>query len=334
MTTEFASPTAADVDRAAARLAGRALRTPLLEFPLLSEKLGFRLLVKAETLQLTGSFKFRGAGNCLLAAREMDPGLKAVVAFSSGNHAQGVAAAAKMLGMKATIVMPADAPRIKVDNTRGFGAEVVPYDRNSGDRAAIASEIAARDNALIVPPFDHPHVIAGQGTAGREICEQAAALGIAPDVVLAPASGGGLVAGVALAVKARHPETKIYATEPRDFNDLGRSLAAGKRVQNEPGASSICDALLSPTPGEITFPIHQKLLAGAFAVSDDQALDAMNLALRRMKLVIEPGGATALAAALAERKVLAGKTVIVLASGGNADPEMITRALERPEIQF
>ena len=329
MTTTIPSPTAADVDAAAERLKGRARVTPLLEFPFLSDRLGFRLLVKAETLQVTGSFKFRGASNCLLAARELDPNLKAVVAFSSGNHAQGVAAAAKLLGLKATIVMPADAPLIKVNNTRGYGAAVVAYDRYQEDREAIARTIAARDNARIVPPFDDPHVIAGQGTAGREIAEQAAALGAVPDVVIAPCSGGGLIAGIALAVKARHPEARIYASEPQGFDDLGRSLKAGKRMRNEGHAKSICDALLSPTPGEITFPIHQRLLSGAFAVSDDQALDAMGLALREMKLVMEPGGATALAAAIAERQALAGQNVVVVASGGNADPDMIQRAAAR-----
>lgn len=325
------SPTAADVDAAAKRLKPYARVTPLLEYPFLSDRLGFRLLIKAETLQVTGSFKFRGASNCLLAAREQDPGLKAVVAFSSGNHAQGVAAAAKLLGMKATIVMPADAPLIKVNNTRGYGAEVVPYDRYGEDREAIARKIAARDNARIVPPFDDPQVIAGQGTSGREIVEQAAALGITPDVVMAPCSGGGLIAGIALAVKARHPAARIYASEPRGFDDLARSLKAGKRVKNEGHAKSICDALLSPMPGEITFPIHQRLLAGAFAVSDDQALDAMGLALREMKLVMEPGGATALAAAIAARESLAGQIVVVVASGGNADPEMIERAVRRDD---
>jgi threonine dehydratase len=325
------SPGPQDVEAAAARLQGRALVTPLLEFPLLSERLGFRLLIKAETLQITGSFKFRGASNCLLAALEADPKLRAVVAFSSGNHAQGVAAAARMLGLKATIVMPADAPLIKVANTRALGAEVVPYDRRGEDREAIARAIAARDGGRIVPPFDDPHVIAGQGTVGREICEQSAALGLVPDVVLAPCSGGGLIAGIALAVKDRLPQTEIYAAEPADFDDLRRSLAAGSRVRNEGNASSICDALLSPQPGQITFPIHQRLLAGAFAVSDEKVLDAMNLALRHLKLVVEPGGAAALAAALAQRAAFAGKNVVVVCSGGNADPEMIQRAADRDD---
>lgn len=326
-----ALPTAADVDAAAARLKGRALLTPLLEYPLISERLGFRLLVKAETLQITGSFKFRGASNRLLAARAADPALKAVVAFSSGNHAQGVAAAARLLGLRATIVMPADAPRIKVDNTRALGAEVVPYDRRGEDREAIARAIAEREGGLIVPPYDDPHVIAGQGTVGLEICQQAAALGVVPDVVMAPCSGGGLIAGIALAVKARHPGAAIHAAEPEGYDDLRRSLAAGTRLGNASAAPSICDALMAERPGRLTFPIHQRLLAGAFAVSEDAVLDAMNLALRHLKLVVEPGGAAALAAALGQRAALAGRNVVVVCSGGNADPALIQQAAGRDD---
>lgn len=331
MNDHIPSPTARDVAAAAVRLKGRALATPLLDYPLLGERLGFRLLVKAETLQLTGSFKFRGAANCLLAALEADPQLQAVVAFSSGNHAQGVAAAARMLGLHATIVMPQDAPAMKIANTRRLGAEVVLYDRFGEDREAIARGIAASQGGRIVPPFDDPEVIAGQGTVGAEICAQAAAMDVAPDVVIAPCSGGGLIAGIALAVKDRLPQAEIFAAEPDGFDDLRRSLAAGERVRNEGGTASICDALMSPMPGAITFPIHQRLLAGGFAISDDQALDAMNLALRHAKLVLEPGGAVALAAAIAERARLKGKNVVVVASGGNADPEMIQRAIARPD---
>ena len=322
---------AADVRAAAARLRGRAVVTPLLDYPLISARLGFRLLIKAETLQLTGSFKFRGAGNCLLAAKAADPALRAVVAFSSGNHAQGVAAAAQMLGLKATIVMPSDAPAIKVANTRGFGAEVVLYERHREDREAIARAIAEKDKALIVPPYDNPFIIAGQGTVGLELCAQAAALGVTPDMVLAPCSGGGLVAGVALAVKEQHPGAEIYAAEPAGFDDLQRSLAAGERLANKPGKPSICDALMAEKPGALTFPIHQKLLAGSKVVSDDQVLDAMGFALRHLKLVVEPGGAAALAAVLAMCGELAGKNVVVVCSGGNADPEMIKRAADRDD---
>lgn len=321
----------ADVKAAAERLRGRTVLTPLLDFPLISERLGFRLLIKAETLQITGSFKFRGASNRLLAAKAADPAVRAVVAFSSGNHAQGVAAAAKLLGFKATIVMPSDAPAIKVANTRGFGADVVLYERHKEDREAIARGIAAKDGALIVPPYDDPFIIAGQGTIGLEICAQAAALSVTPDVVLAPCSGGGLIAGIALAVKEQHPQTAIYAAEPAGFDDLARSLAAGERLGNTPSKPSICDALMAERPGALTFPIHQRLLAGSKAVSDDQVLDAMNFALRHLKLVVEPGGAAALAAAWAMRRELAGKTVVVVCSGGNADPDMIKRAADRDD---
>lgn len=326
-----AAPTATDVRAAADRLRGRAVVTPLLDFPLVSERLGFRLLIKAETLQLTGSFKFRGACNRLLAGLAADPALRAVVAFSSGNHGQGVAAAAHLLGLKATIVMPSDAPRIKVANTRGFGAEVVLYERHREDREAIARAIAAREGALVVPPYDDPYVIAGQGTAGLEICAQSTALGLVPDLVLAPCSGGGLIAGIALAVKDRFRQAEIYAAEPAGYDDLQRSLAAGERVANTPTAPSICDALMAERPGALTFPIHQRLLAGAKVVSDDQVLDAMNMALRHLKLVVEPGGAAALAAAMAMSGALVGKTVVVVCSGGNADPEMIKRAITRDD---
>lgn len=323
------TPNAAEVRAAAERLRGHAVLTPLLDFPLISERLGFRLLIKAETLQITGSFKFRGACNRLLAATSADPNLGAVVAFSSGNHAQGVAAAAKLLGLKATIVMPSDAPEIKVANTKRLGADVVLYERHREDREAIARRIAARDGALIVPPYDDPFIIAGQGTAGLEICTQAAALGVTPDIVLAPCSGGGLVAGIALAVKDQYPDATIYAAEPAGFDDLRRSLEAGERVANAPTAPSICDALMAERPGALTFPIHQRLLAGSQVVSDDQVLDAMNFALRHLKLVVEPGGVAALAAALKMRGELVGKNVVVICSGGNADPEMIKRAATR-----
>lgn len=326
---EILAVSAADVRTAADRLKGRAIVTPLLDYPLVSERLGFRLLIKAETLQITGSFKFRGASNRLLAAKAADPSLRAVVAFSSGNHAQGVAAAAKLLGLKATIVMPSDAPAIKVANTKGYGAEVVLYQRHTEDREAIARAIAERDGGLIVPPYDDPFIIAGQGTSGLEITTQIKALGAAPDVVIAPCSGGGLVGGVATAVKDVFPQTAVYAAEPAGYDDLSRSLAAGERLPNKPTAPSICDALMAEKPGALTFPIHRKLLAGSKVVSDEAVLDAMSFAQRHLKLVVEPGGAAGLAAALAMRDELKGKTAVVICSGGNADPEMIKRAADR-----
>jgi threonine dehydratase len=318
----------ADVEAAAARIAGKAVQTPLLRYPLLEPALGFRLLVKAETLQLTGSFKFRGACNKLMLVKERQPGTKAVVAFSSGNHAQGVAAAASMLGFQATIVMPDDAPRIKVENTKALGAEVVLYKRHTESREEIAAGIAARTGAVMVPPYDDPAIMAGQGTCGLELCAQAEALGLKADVVIAPASGGGLVAGVATAVKQRWPEAEVYSAEPATCNDLQRSLEAGRRVANAPGSTSICDALMSPIPGELTFPVHRALLAGGLSASDADILKVMKFALTRLKLVIEPGGASSLACALLNRAPFRGKTVAVVVSGGNADPGMLRQALD------
>ncbi|HVZ00158.1 MAG TPA: threonine/serine dehydratase [Dongiaceae bacterium] len=324
----------ADIEAAARRLQGKAVKTPLLAYPLLEKSLGFRLLVKAETLQLTGSFKFRGACNKLMRVKEEQPEARAVVAFSSGNHAQGVAAAAQMLGFAATIVMPDDAPRIKIANTKALGAEVVLYKRNSESREQIAADIAARTRAVIVPPYDDPAIIAGQGTAGLELCEQAEALGLKADIVAAPASGGGLVAGVATAVKHRWPAASMLVAEPKDFNDHARSLAAGERVANPAGVASICDALLAPKPGEITFAVNRRLLSGGISASDEDILRTMRFALLRLKLVIEPGGAAALASVLVRRDELRGKTVAVVASGGNADPETLQRALSAPDFDF
>ena len=324
----------ADVEAAAKRIAGKAVKTPLLHFPQLDATFGFRLFVKAETLQRTGSFKFRGACNKLMLVRETQPDAKAVVAFSSGNHAQGVAAAASMLGFKATIVMPDDAPRIKIENTKALGAAVVLYKRHTESREQISADIAAKTGAVMVPPYDDPAIMAGQGTSGLELCEQAEALGFRADAVIAPASGGGLVAGVATAVKHRWPNTEVYAAEPATCNDLQRSLAEGKRLSNAPGSISICDALMSPTPGALTFPVHQALLAGALSASDADILKAMKLALTRLKLVMEPGGAASLACALLSRDKFRGKTVAVVASGGNADPDMLKQALESEGFDF
>jgi threonine dehydratase len=326
--------TFADVEAAAKRIAGKAVKTPLLHYPQLDEAIGFRLLVKAETLQRTGSFKFRGACNKLMLVREQNPSAKAVVAFSSGNHAQGVAAAAAMLGFQATIVMPDDAPRIKIDNTKALGAAVVLYKRHTESREQICADIAAKTGAVMVPPYDDPAIMAGQGTAGLELCEQAEALGAKADVVIAPASGGGLVAGVATAVKHRWPSAEVYAAEPATCNDIQRSLAAGQRLGNAPGSISICDALMSPLPGALTFPVHLALLTGGLSASDADILKAMKFALTRLKLVIEPGGAASLACALLSRDKFHGKTVAVVASGGNADPEMLKRALDGEDFDF
>lgn len=319
-------PTIDDIRAAAERLRGLAVRTPLVESPLLNEELGCRLLLKAECLQRTGSFKFRGAYNAISqlsdAARQ-----KGVVAFSSGNHAQGVAAAAQALGVKATIVMPLDAPALKIANTRAYGARVVHYDRLKDDREAIAQKLADEEGLAVVRPYDDPNVMAGQGTAGLELMEQAAEAGAVVDAVLAPASGGGLVGGVALAVKAARPEAEVWCAEPEGYDDHALSFAAGRRVAIQIGKPSLADALLAAEPGEITFAVNRDLLAGSLVVNDREAQRAMATAFRHLKLVLEPGGAVALAAVLAGRLPVRGRTIVVVGSGGNVDAETYRAAL-------
>jgi threonine dehydratase len=321
-------PTFDDITAAARRLEGHAVLTPLLESPALNARLGGRLLVKAEPLQRTGSFKFRGAFNALaqLEPRQRGAG---VVAFSSGNHAQGVAAAAHSLGIRATIVMPADAPAIKVANTRGWGAEVVLYDRLREDREAIAQEIARARGAQVIAPFDDARVMAGQGTAGLEIAQQAKEQGAKLDAVVIPCGGGGLAAGCATALGTLCPGVAVYTAEPEGFDDMRRSLLKGERVANEAGARSICDALQAPVPGKLTFAVNRSRLAGGFAVSDDDVLQAMATAFAEFKLVVEPGGAAALAAVLSGKLDARGRGVAVIASGGNVDGAIFARALAR-----
>lgn len=320
------SPAFEDVVQASERIAGHAVVTPLLESPELNEAVGGRLLIKAECLQRTGSFKFRGAFN-RLSQLSPDERKRGVVAFSSGNHAQGVAAAAKILGLPAVIVMPADAPALKIENTRAYGAEVVLYDRWTESREAIGQDIAEKRGCVLVKPFDDPGIIAGQGTTGLELCNQANSLGVKLDVVMAPCSGGGLIAGIALAVSHHFPEARIYSAEPEHFDDLARSLAAGERLVNDGGHRSFCDALMAPMPGELTFPIHRRLLAGGLAVSDAETARAMTAAFLRLKLVVEPGGAVALAAALGGKVDLRGKCAAVICSGGNVDSVTFCQAI-------
>ncbi len=319
-------PDFADVKLAAARLSGVAVRTPLLASPVLSERLGARCFLKPETLQRTGSFKFRGAYNKLsrLAEQACRAG---VVAYSSGNHAQGVAAAAQLLGAPATIVMPADAPAIKLENTRGYGAEVLPYDRYREEREAVAQALIDERGSLLVPPYDDPDVIAGQGTVGLEIAEQAAEAGVALDAVLVCCGGGGLVSGTALALAELCPKTAVYSVEPEGFDDTARSLASGRREAVDPTASSFCDALLAKMPGELTFSLNSRLLKGGLAVSDGEVAAAMAFAFRWLKLVVEPGGAVALAAALSGKLDLKGKAVAIVLSGGNVDPALYAKVL-------
>src|SRR5471032_3431205 len=283
-------PTAADVDAAAATLAGVALRTPLVTSPVLDAMLGARVYLKAETLQRTGSFKFRGAYN-KISSIPKDRRRAGVVAYSSGNHAQGVAAAARLLGLHATIVMPADAPRLKRERTAALGAEIVLYDRDTQDRAAIAKKIVAERGATLVPPYDDPLIIAGQGTIGVEIVEDLEKLGLTPDIVVIGASGGGLAAGISLGVKARVPAAKFYTVEPEGFDDTLRSFKSGRREANARMSGTICDALMSNTPGELTFPINRELIGAGMTATDAEVAAAVRYAFHELKLVVEPGRA-------------------------------------------
>jgi threonine dehydratase len=321
-------PTAADIEAAARRLAGVAVRTPLINAPVLDEALGARVFLKAETLQRTGSFKFRGAYN-KISSIPNERRAAGVVAYSSGNHAQGVAAAARLLGMRATIVMPADAPKPKRERTLALGAEVVLYDRNTEDRAAIAKKIVAERGATLVPPYDDPLIIAGQGTIGAEIVEDLARLSLKPEIVVVGASGGGLAAGISLGVKAKVPSAKFYAVEPEGFDDTLRSFASGKREANTRMSGSICDALLSNTPGELTFPITRELIGQGTTVNDDEVGDAVCYAFHELKLVVEPGGVIGLAALLAGKVAVKGKVIVAILSGANVDPELFGRLIAK-----
>lgn len=313
---------------AAARLAGHARRTPLLASPFLDEIAGRRVLIKPECLQHTGSFKYRG-GRAAVSALDPDTRARGVIAFSSGNHAQGVALAARDFGVPCVIVMPADAPRLKVENTRALGAEVVLYDRATEDRDAIGAEISAARRLTLIRPFDDPQVIAGQGTVGLEIAEDALALGIETADVLVCCGGGGLTSGIALALEADAPGLRARPVEPEGFDDVARSLATGRIERNARLSGSLCDAIVTPQPGEITFPIMARLCGPGLVVTEEEALDAMAQAFLRLKIVAEPGGAVALAAALHRRDAIAGEAVIVTVSGGNVDAKVFQRALAR-----
>ena len=316
----------AAVADAAQQLKGAAVETPLLRSDALDEATGARVWVKAECLQRTGSFKFRGAYNKIsrLSQAERRNG---VVAYSSGNHAQAVAYAARLVGAPALIVMPADAPRVKAEQTRAYGAEVVFYDRVKESREEIAEGYVRDRGAVMVRPFDDPQIIAGQGTTGLEAARQLEAVGERAELLLCPASGGGLIAGISIAFEQQSPTTRIYAVEPEGYDDTAQSLAAGRRITVQPPGPSVSDSLLTTTPGELTFPINSRRLSGALAVSDEQALSAVGFYAARMKLVVEPGGATSLAALLTGKLEAAGRTVLLIASGGNIDPAMLGRAL-------
>jgi threonine dehydratase len=324
--TSPALPTFADVTDAAACLAGVALRTPLITNDALDAAAGGRIFVKAESLQRTGSFKIRGAYN-RLSRLTIGERMTGVVAFSSGNHAQGVAAAAGLVGVEAFIVMPSDAPVNKIEGTKSLGGQVVLYDRRTESREEIAAAIAAERGAVVVPAFDDFHIIAGQGTVGLEICQQMEEVGVAIDTVLCPASGGGLSAGIGLALEALAPASKLYVVEPVAFDDHAQSLTQGFPVEVRPDTLSLCDGLMAPRPGDLTFALNRPRLAGAIAISDEEALEAMAFAFRHLKLVLEPSGAVTLAAILNNRIDLSGGSAVVIASGGNVDPEVFCRAL-------
>jgi len=310
-----------DIEAAAERLAPVVVETPLLRSAALDEVAGGAVYIKPENLQVTGSFKFRGAYNMLsqLTAEEAKHG---VVAFSSGNHAQAVAKSGAMLGIETTIVMPKDAPAIKIENTRQLGGKTVLYDRYTEDREAIAREIAAEKGSVVVPAFDHERIIAGQGTVGLELMRQCQEIGVTPDRVLVSCSGGGLISGTALAVKTMSPGTSVYPVEPEDFDDTARSLESGERESNNPAARSICDALQTESPGKLTFAINRELLSAGLVVSDDEVREAIRFAFRQLKLVVEPGGAVALAAVLSGKILTRDQVTAIVLSGGNIDVEL------------
>lgn len=321
------TPDIGAIRAAARRLEGAARVTPLLEADFLNRLAGRRVLVKAECLQRTGSFKFRGAWSRLSALSEAERS-RGVLAYSSGNHAQGVALAARLLGIPATIIMPADAPAAKIEGTRAYGAEVVLYDRAGGEsREAIGAELSQSRGLVLVKPYDDPWVIAGQGTCGLEIAAQAKAAGVEWADVLVCCGGGGLTSGIALALEADAPGLRARPCEPEGFDDVARSLVSGRRESNDRPAGSICDAIVTPSPGELTFPILKRLCGGGLAVSDAEALRAMAVAFRMLKIVLEPGGAVALAAALTHGASIEGDAVIVVASGGNVDPATFSAAI-------
>lgn len=317
-----------DMIRAAAtRLEGHARRTPLLNSPFLDEIAGRRVFIKPECLQHTGSFKFRG-GWSALSALDPDVRAKGVIAFSSGNHAQGVALAATRHGVPSVIIMPSDAPQLKIENTKALGAEVVLYDRDTEDRDEIGARLAKARELTLIKPFDEPLVIAGQGTCGLEIAAQMDALDVDAEEVLVCCGGGGLTSGIALALEAEAPQITVRPVEPEGFDDVKRSLLSGGIERNTRTSGNICDAIITAAPGDLTFPIMQRLCGPGLVVSEDDALRAMAAAFLRLKVVAEPGGAVALAAALYHGDQITGRDVVVTISGGNVDPAMFARALD------
>ena len=320
------APHLQDILSAAARIEGIAVRTPLLESERLNARLGARVMLKCEMFQPVGAFKIRGAWN-LMSSLSENRRANGVVAFSSGNHAQAVAWAGQKLGISVTIVMPEDAPQIKIQNTRALGAEIRLYDRVNDDREEIARKITSQNGAVIVPPYDQREIIAGQGTVGLEIAQQCAAMGIVPKSVIVPCSGGGLVAGCSIALKDAYPDIDIYAAEPEGFDDTAKSLLLGERIMNPLAHGSICDALQVAMPGELTFDINKRLLAGGITVTDEDVKNAVFAAFADACLVVEPGGAAGLAAAMKENDLMSGQTICIVLSGGNVDPTLFAEII-------
>ena len=314
---------------ASKRLKGKIVRTPILQSKYINEKLKSNIFLKAENLQTIGAFKFRGAMNSIL---QLPSDIKKVVAWSSGNHAQAIAAASKITGLQATIVMPEDSPKAKLNGTAFWGATIVKYDRNKENREEIGKKIAKELNATIIPPFDDVKVIVGQGTAGIECIEQLNEINVIPDIVLCCCGGGGLIAGISTAIKEKFKNAKIYSVEPENFDDTKKSLRENSIISNSMKHVSICDALLADKPGKITFEINRLNLTSGIAVTDQQALIAMNTAYKHLKIVLEPGGAVALAAAIFRKVDIKDKNVLIIASGGNVDKDIFEKCLNQQEI--
>ncbi len=314
---------------ASRRLKGKVVRTPILQSQYINERLESNIFLKAENLQTIGAFKFRGAMNSIL---ELPSDIKKIVAWSSGNHAQAVAAASKITGRQATIVMPEDSPKAKLNGTAFWGATIIKYDRNNENREEIGKKIAKDINAKVIPPFDDEKVIIGQGTAGIECIEQLNEINVKPDIVLCCCGGGGLIAGISTALKAKFQNVKVYSVEPENFDDTKKSLKENSIIPNSMKHTSICDALLADKPGKITFEINKLNLTSGLSVSDKEALIAMNTAFKYLKIVLEPGGAVALAAAIFNKIDIRDKNVLVIASGGNVDKDIFEKCLNQQEV--
>lgn len=316
------APTYAHVLDAAKRLEGYAVKTPLLHSDVIDALIGAEVHFKAECLQHVGAFKYRGARNRLAAMSDAER-KRGVVAFSSGNHAQGVARAAKELGIDAVIVMPSDAPEVKIAGVKRDGAKIISYDRLTESREEIAAEIARTEGRTVVPSYDDPFIIAGQGTVGLEIARSDQEF----DALVTCLGGGGLCAGISLAMQAESPKTEIFGAEPTEYNDHQMSLRTGQRTAIDNPGPTLCDAIMTPTPGELTWPINSQSLKDVFDVSDEDCLYAMKLAKTHLDVTLEPGGAAAMAAVVTGRLPSHYKRIAVILSGGNVDPEVMERAM-------